>query len=405
MLAAVTTDPLADIVSRQYERWVYPMPIWDLPGWLQGNWQWFDPSHAHRMLWPDRDYWSGMDILVAGCGTNQAAVIAYTNPEARVLGIDVSSTSLAHHRHLAEEYALDNLELLRLPIEDIGTLGRDFDLIMSTGVLHHLADPERGIQALAPCLRPDGVMGLMLYATHGRIGVQIMQSVFDDLALQQDDEGLDMIRDAIDQLGPQHPLMSYLAIAPDLGDDEGLMDTFLPGRERTYTIDECRDLVASAGLAFQDIFLKSTYYPPVASTSPFMTAVSRLPREQQWSIMQRVTATNACHFFMACREDRPRESYLVEFDYGDPMRFVPSFRKGSHLHGANIHGPSGNISLTPLEAALVEGVDGNRSIREIADRTARSGSFARSEADDLAARSVITFQALWQRDYLAMGLP
>ena len=53
--ANVTNTPLTDIVSNQYARWMYPQPILDLPAWLSGNWQWFDPSHAHRMLWLDRD--------------------------------------------------------------------------------------------------------------------------------------------------------------------------------------------------------------------------------------------------------------------------------------------------------------------------------------------------------------
>ena len=42
------------------------------------------------MFWPERDQVNGLDILVAGCGTNQAAVLAYPNPGARILAIDVS---------------------------------------------------------------------------------------------------------------------------------------------------------------------------------------------------------------------------------------------------------------------------------------------------------------------------
>ena len=76
----MNTDPLADVVTGQYEAWVYPEPIQDLPAWLVSNWQWFDPSHSHRLFWPDRDYTPDLDILIAGCGTNQAAVFAYTNP-------------------------------------------------------------------------------------------------------------------------------------------------------------------------------------------------------------------------------------------------------------------------------------------------------------------------------------
>ena len=49
----MTTDPLDDAVARQYQQWVYPEPILNLPAWLVDNWQWFDPSHAHRVMWRD----------------------------------------------------------------------------------------------------------------------------------------------------------------------------------------------------------------------------------------------------------------------------------------------------------------------------------------------------------------
>ena len=145
----MTTSPLTDVVSNQYERWMYPQPILDLRNWLTNYWQWFDPSHAHKMFWPDRAYKPDMDILIAGCGTNQAAVFAYTNPHSKVVAIDVSQPSLDHHQFLKNKHSLQNLELHRLPIEDVGQLGRDFDLIVSTGVLHHLAVPEAGMKSLA----------------------------------------------------------------------------------------------------------------------------------------------------------------------------------------------------------------------------------------------------------------
>ena len=132
---------------------MYPQPILDLRNWLTNNWQWFDPSHAHAMFWPDRNYKPDMDILIAGCGTNQAAVFAYTNPQAKVIAIDVSQPSLDHHQFLKRKHSLKNLHLYRLPIEDVGQLNQDFDLIVSTGVLHHLAVPEAGIKALAQHLR------------------------------------------------------------------------------------------------------------------------------------------------------------------------------------------------------------------------------------------------------------
>jgi len=88
-----------------------------------------------------------LDILIASCGTNQAAVFAYTNPGSKVVALDVSTASLAHHQRLKERYGLQNLELHHLPIESLGHLNRHFDLIVSTGVLHHLADPTAGLKA------------------------------------------------------------------------------------------------------------------------------------------------------------------------------------------------------------------------------------------------------------------
>jgi SAM-dependent methyltransferase len=400
----VDSDPLGDIVSRQYERWIYPAPIQDLDAWLQGSWQWFDPSHAHRLLWPDRDYQPDMHILVAGCGTNQAAVIAYTNPSAHVVAIDVSNASLDHHRWLKDRYNLTNLELHQLPIEQVASLHRDFDLIITTGVLHHMADPGAGMRALADRLRPDGVLAVMLYATFGRIGVQLMQSVFADMGLRQDEASLAVVRDVLSQLSPMHPLASYLQIAPDLGEDAGLVDTFLHGREQAYTIDECRALVESAGLVFQDVFLKSSYYAPTPSANSFFSAVSDMPREQEWSIMQRINASNACHYFLACRPDRDPASYAIDFDSGDPLRYVPLFRKGCGLRGNAIYRYDWERGLTPLQTALIEQVDGHRTISDIVDAAISGSTFARADTAEVVAVSLETFRSLWQQDFLAMGI-
>jgi len=149
--AEAKADPREDVVSRQYERWRYPRPIEDLEALPADNWFWFDPSHFHRMLWPDRDYKPDLDILIAGCGTNQAAVIAYRNPGAKVVGVDISRPSLDHQQYLKDKHGLWNLELHRLPVEEVSTLGLDFDLSISTGALHHLADPLVGMKALGGC--------------------------------------------------------------------------------------------------------------------------------------------------------------------------------------------------------------------------------------------------------------
>jgi len=390
----VTHNPLDDPVSRQYQRWVYPEPIEDLPGWLEDNWQWFDPDHAHAMFWPDRPHRPDMDILVAGCGANQAAVFAFTNPQARVVGIDVSQASLDHQEWLKRRYSLGNLDLLRLPIEQAGEIGREFDLVVSTGVLHHMAEPDAGAAALAGCLARDGVLALMLYAHYGRIGVEMLQGVFRDMDLRQDERSLEVVKRTIAALPPDHPVQPYIAMAPDLQFDAGLVDTFLHGRDRSYTVDDCLALVQSAGLTFVDWFLKSPYYPPISGDDAVQEHVAGLPMERQWAVMERMNPRNACHFFTACRPDRPRETYRIDFASPDHTEYVPSLRYRCALHGSEIARPGWSTALVPDQLALARLMDGRRSIGDIVAATGASPQYARE-----------LFQSLWQLDFVAMGLP
>lgn len=400
----MTHTPLSDVVSSQYSKWVYPEPIMDLPGWLQNNWQWFDPSHAHRLFWPDRDYPTGLDILIAGCGTNQAAVIAYTNPDAQVVAVDVSQQSLAHQQFLKDKYGLKNLELNLLPIEDIGSLQRDFDLIISTGVLHHMASPETGMKALAECLRQDGVAAIMLYAKYGRLGVDMMQSVFRDMGLDQSEASVQMVKQMLALLPQDHPVRSYMAIAPDLGFDAGLVDTFLHGRDRNYSVKDCLDLVSSAGLVFQDLLFKAPYHPSLLSTDPVHTAVSHLPKAQQWSIMEQVNFRNGCHFFTACRADRPESSYKIDFESPQALDYIPALRYHCSLHGQAIARNNWSMNLDAQQLALMQQVNGRRSIRKIAAHLASSQMFRDMQPAEFEAYAQRQFQILWQLDFLAMHL-
>ena len=177
------------------------------------------------------------------------------------MAVDISQPSLDHEQYLKDKHGLKNLELHRLPIEELPTLGLDFDLMVSTGVLHHLADPLVGMKALADCVRRDGAIAVMLYAKYGRIGVELLQSVFRDLGLRQDDASVRMVKETISLLPPDHPVQGYFKIASDLQYDAGLVDTFLHGRDRNYTVEDCIDLVTSAGLVFQTWLDNAPYYP------------------------------------------------------------------------------------------------------------------------------------------------
>ncbi|MEB4211954.1 methyltransferase domain-containing protein [Mycobacterium sp. 94-17] len=402
----MTDDPRGDGVSRQYDRWDYPPPVVDLAAWSETHWDWFDPFWAHRVLWPNREYQPDLDILIAGCGTFQAALFAFTNRDATVVGIDVSQNALNHHRQLKDRHGLTNLELRLLPIEEVSTLGRDFDLIVSSGVLHHMADPLVGMTALGRCLRSDGALAVMLYAKYGRIGVEMLESVFRDLKLAQDETSVQLVKDAIAMLPPDHPVRSYLNAARDLVSDGALVDTFLHSRARSYTVAECLDLVAAAGLAFQGWFHNSPYYSHdlLTPASGFQSALNNLPDAELWSVMERLQPANATHFFVACRPERPREQYVIDFASPASLDYVPLLRTACRLSADEIRWPGGQQKLNPAQLPFIQRVDGRRTVAEIIESVAQDSGVPdehRALMRDFARQ---LFRGLWRLDFLAMAL-
>jgi hypothetical protein len=197
-------------------------------------------------------------------------------------------------------------------------------------------------------------------------------------------------------------------VARDLQTDGAVVDTFLHGRQRSYTVEECLDLVASAGLAFQGWFHKTPYYPHdiLVPPSRFHAALAKLPDVKLWSVMERVQTLNATHFFMACRPDRPKEQYAIDFSAAESLDYVPVLRTACIVSEADIIWPgAARLKLSPAQLPFVQLVDGHRSIREIAASAAQRGGGelpgGTNEAEGFARR---LFQALWRLDFLAMAL-
>jgi len=395
-------DATADVASRRYQ---HPEPIYDLEAWSENNWEWFDPVNAHSLLWPDRAYKPDLDILIAGSDCNQAAVFAFTNRAAKVVAVDVSKPELEHLEVLKDKYALSNLKLHRLSIEEVPALRLDFDLIVSTGTLHWLADPVAGMQALGGCLRRNGAMGVILPAKYGRMGVGMLQSAFRDLGLGQEDTSIQVVREVISALPMEHPVHNYFKIAPaSEQSDAALAATFLRGPERTYSVDECLDLVGSAGLVFQGWFLKAPYYPHdwFLAESPLDQAMSALPETKLWSVVEQLHVLNASHFFMACRPDRPKETYTIDFSRSKCMDYVPQMRMRSGIEGQEIYRPNWRTSVTAPQLLFLHFVNGRRTIRQIADSVAKSGeSLQVSNLEEFGRR---LFESLWRLDFAAMTL-
>ena len=85
-----------DGIEQQYTEHPYPDPIFDMfdriqTGYRQGS---CPEAHWHK-LFPEKTYRDDLNVLIAGCGTNQAVYHALKFPNSHHYAIDVSDESLS----------------------------------------------------------------------------------------------------------------------------------------------------------------------------------------------------------------------------------------------------------------------------------------------------------------------
>ena len=150
-----------DVVA-MYSKYPYPSPT-------VGESLAYDIAGLFDLLC-DRDDLNGRKILDAGCGTGQRVLgFAKRYPNAKFQGIDMTPASLEVAKQLAQRHNLQNIKFKKADILNL-YLGEKFDFIVSTGVVHHLADPQRGLMNLCQHLASDGVICLWYYHPFGEAG-------------------------------------------------------------------------------------------------------------------------------------------------------------------------------------------------------------------------------------------
>lgn len=107
-------------------------------------------------------------FLDAGSGSGHRITnVANFFKKCNFLGIDISETSLKIANELKELKKISNIEFIKHNImHGVENLGK-FDIILCMGVLHHLSNPEKGLQILTKTLQNDGMIFLYLY---GKLG-------------------------------------------------------------------------------------------------------------------------------------------------------------------------------------------------------------------------------------------
>jgi SAM-dependent methyltransferase len=377
----VDGDVVPQKVRAFYERHPYPPPVDSLEKYRL---LWQDPQRRRadfHLAWPARAYREDHAILIAGCGTSQAAKHALRWPEARVTGIDFSATSVRCTEALKRKYGLANLQAHQLSVERASELGSSFDQIICTGVLHHLADPDVGLRALREVLAPGGVMHLMVYAPYGRTGVYMLQEFCRRVGIEATDEGLRDLVATLGALPPGHPLENLLREAPDFRQEGALADALLHPQDRAYSVPQLFDFLARGGLGFGR-WLKQAPYDPacgVVARLPQAARLAQLAPVDRYAAVELFRGTMVRHSAITHRDDDPVARRQPSFS-GDawpgyvPIRLPDAICVEERLPpGAAAvlinRGHTYTDLVLPIDARekrMLDAIDGERSIREIA---------------------------------------
>jgi SAM-dependent methyltransferase len=326
-------------------------------------------------------------------------------------GIDLSQSSLAHETFLKEKYRLDNLQLHCLDILDVGRLGRPFDLIVSTGVLHHLPDPDAGLRRLKTVLSPKGVMSIMVYGWYRRFGVYMMQEAFRLLGVEQTAEGVALVRETLAALPAWHHVQCYANSAPDLSFDGGIVDTFLHTTDRAYSVAQVLRFASDNGLRFQDWLDRHNYsvsclIPRDVSIHPLAV---RLSAEDRWQLVELLGQSLGSHRFLLCHPERDPDDFTIDFsgpeEHGawlsyipQPRPFIEVVRLTDPLRGtpAVLRRLEKEFTIEVREAPLFEAVNGQSTIAQIIDQRSATAD-QRAENRRTAHR---LFARLYDQDHL-----
>jgi tetratricopeptide (TPR) repeat protein/2-polyprenyl-3-methyl-5-hydroxy-6-metoxy-1,4-benzoquinol methylase len=222
-------DEVSIKVREQYEDHPYPRWVKPAPATCQTTFDNYLRRVLPRAALTPLGMRENVDVLIAGCGTGQHPIeVALRLKGARILAVDLSLASLTYAKRETLALGLENIEYAQADIGELGSLGRSFDVIESAGVLHHLADPQAGLQVLVSLLRPGGFLFLALYSDIARRDIV-------------------MARDFIATRGYRPTTEDIRRCRQDLMD----APEETPLRNVTYTVDfystnECRDLLFHA---------------------------------------------------------------------------------------------------------------------------------------------------------------
>lgn len=242
------SDECSLSVQAQYE--FNPYPRWQVPPAPEQSPIISDIRRrfSHRQDIGDRA--GTTRVLIAGCGTGYEPIdIALRDSNLAVTAVDLSRKSLAYATRMARAAGCDNIDFVQADILDLRAIEREFDLIICTGVLHHMADPLAGWQVLRDLLAAEGMMRISLYSACARRHVRAARERIEARVGSTDPQQIREVRRWMLEEG-QGPDFAPLLQSEDFYSMSGCRDLLFHVQEHQFTLPGIQEALARLNLRF-----------------------------------------------------------------------------------------------------------------------------------------------------------
>jgi tetratricopeptide (TPR) repeat protein/SAM-dependent methyltransferase len=243
---------------------------------------------------------SGVDILIAGCGTGQHAITtAQRYQNAKVLGIDLSLSSLCYAKRMTSSLGMENIHYAQADIMNLGSNGSVgmFDVIEAVGVLHHLRDPLTGWRKLLALLRPGGFMRLGFYSALARRNETEARQFIAEHGYEATPEGIRHCREALTAGGNAMRFRQILS-ARDFYTMSECRDLLFHVQEHCFTLPQLKDNLRELDLAFIGFLLDAEIIKRYAKQFPHDARQTDLDNWHAFEIANPETFTGMYQFWV-----------------------------------------------------------------------------------------------------------
>lgn len=356
-------------VAKLYNTYPFPPePLLDEPppgyNW---RWNWLTAYHFCTGQKPSRQ---DVRILDAGCGTGVGTeYLVHLNPDAMVVGIDLSAEALAVAKERCQKSGATRVEFHHLSLFDVAQLTGEFNLINCVGVLHHTPDPIGGIQALAKKLAPGGLLHVFVYGELGRWEIKLMQEAIALLQGNQRGDYTDGVKVGR-QLFAALPENNRLRRREEERwswenqRDGYFADMYVHPQEIDYNINTVFELIDASGLEFVGFSNPHIWDLErlVGQAPDLMERAKTLSDRQRYRLIELLDPQAITHYeFFLARPPLPRQDWSSDADLlaaiPEPSPCIDSWRSSAQFFNPDYQ----IVRLTEAEWQFLLACDGNQT--------------------------------------------